>query len=67
MNTLLPHPSDGCPSCITRRRTVITEPTTVRRDRDCLLAEYQCPRCRHKWPCWWDVESLAAPERRDVA
>lgn len=67
MNPLLPRPVAGCPACLTRRRAILADPSSVRRDGPSLLAEYTCPQCGHVWHCWWDTGSLEVRERREVA
>jgi hypothetical protein len=68
VNPLLPHPRDGCPRCLTRRRTTIVEPSTARRSRGGLLAGYECPGCGFWWWCWWNPDALdAVGEGADAA
>jgi len=49
---------DCCPACLCATRTVTAQPSSVRRDGPCLLAEYACPACGHCWATGWLLSAL---------
>lgn len=54
-------PADGCPSCLTVKRTTIAHPSSMQIGHSGVLAWYRCPSCGHRWRTSWALEALDMP------